>query len=174
MSCWIAGSVCHWLSCKSGCTCHVWLHHLLGSACCSVLCHLHLSCRLLLKITAMRYGCLNHTTFDACSADQHNWCTWHDESSNCVLEYADADFVHLLLWSGASIGCQGSKIQQIVQCSYLAASDACKTNGPCMWVEGACYPCEQLQLVFIHCLPCSTSCSLWLCPAMPAVTWQTA
>jgi hypothetical protein len=108
-------------------------------------------------VTAMRYGCLKHTNFDACSADQHSWCTWHDESSSCVLEYANADFVHLLLWSGASIGCQGSKIQQVVLCSYLAASDACKTNAPCTWVEGACYPSTQ-QWWFSNCsLPCNAS-----------------
>jgi hypothetical protein len=66
-----------------------------------------LSCRLLLEITAMRYGCVNHTTFSTCAADQSNWCTWHEEAGRCGMYYDDADFVHLMMWSGTKVACAG-------------------------------------------------------------------
>lgn len=68
-----------------------------------------LSCRLLLEITAMRYGCVNHTTFATCAADQSNWCTWHEEARRCGMYYDDADFVHLMLWSGTKVACNGEQ-----------------------------------------------------------------
>jgi hypothetical protein len=66
-----------------------------------------LSCRLLLEITAMRYGCVNHTTFSTCAADQSNWCTWHEEAGCCGMYYDDAEFVHLMMWSGTKVACAG-------------------------------------------------------------------
>jgi hypothetical protein len=68
------------------------------------------SCRLLLEITAMRYGCVNHTTFSTCAADQSNWCTWHEEARRCGMYYDDADFVHLMLWSGTKVACAGGDV----------------------------------------------------------------
>lgn len=47
-------------------------------------CCRHLLCRLLLEITAMRYGCLRHTEFESCIADQGNWCTWQENTNRCV------------------------------------------------------------------------------------------
>lgn len=101
--------------------------------------------RLLLEITAMRYGCLNHTSFATCAADQANWCTWHEDRSRCEMSYADADFVHLLLWSRTKIACKGSKLEQVVTCSYITSDTDC--TGECAWAEGACYPAWYAPLV---------------------------
>ena len=112
-------------------------NHLVVSACLCV------ACRLLLQITAMRYACTNHTAESLCSMDQGNWCVWQDEGrqgkGQCLLQFGDADFVHFLMWSGTRLPCAGSKVSQIVQCSFQGSNGDCATAN-CQWTEGACYP----------------------------------
>jgi hypothetical protein len=70
----------------------------------------------------MRYGCVNHTTFSTCAADQLNWCTWHEEACRCGMYYDDADFVHLMLWSGTKLACAGKQLNNGSQQGQLAGS----------------------------------------------------
>ncbi|WIA19952.1 hypothetical protein OEZ85_005834 [Tetradesmus obliquus] len=88
----------------------------------------------------MRYGCVNHTTFATCAADQSNWCTWHEEARRCGMYYDDADFVHLMLWSGTKVACNSSKVAAIVACSYGSSAKECAGLKGCTWSEGTCYP----------------------------------
>lgn len=95
--------------------------------------------RLLLQITAMRYACLNHTDATACASDTSNWCNYKEDSSQCRLQYDDADFVGMLLWSVTSIACKGSRLAEVVACSMYVAQKDC-TAAACEWAEQACYP----------------------------------
>jgi hypothetical protein len=95
--------------------------------------------RLLLQITAMRYACLNHTDATACASDTSNWCNYNEDSSQCRLQYDDADFVGMLLWSVTSIACKGSRLAEVVACSMYVAQKDC-TAAACEWAEQACYP----------------------------------
>lgn len=90
----------------------------------------------------MRYACTNHTAEQQCSGDQANWCVWQldpEGTGHCLLHFGAADFVHFLMWSGTRLPCAGSKVSQIVQCSFSVASGDCSAAG-CQWTEGACYP----------------------------------
>lgn len=52
-----------------------------------------------------------------------------------------ADFVHFLMWSGTRLPCAGSKVSQVVKCSFNVESADCSTDAAgCQWTEGACYP----------------------------------
>eukprot|EP00879_Flechtneria_rotunda_P003590 GHRR01003825.1.p1 GENE.GHRR01003825.1~~GHRR01003825.1.p1 ORF type:complete len:375 (+),score=89.11 GHRR01003825.1:2544-3668(+) len=102
----------------------------------------------MLEIAAMHYGCQNHTAYADCAGDQANWCTWHEDSSKCEVSYDDADFVHLLIWSGTKVACKGSQaLQQVVKCSYLTLDSDCNNKGDCTWAEGACYPSWYASLL---------------------------
>ena len=95
-------------------------------------------CRALLQITAMRYACISHDDL-VCTEDTLNWCSYDETISSCQLRYDDADFIGMLLWSATSIACKGSKMSEIVACSYYVSQVDCTTNS-CEWSEQACYP----------------------------------
>lgn len=93
----------------------------------------------------MRYACLKHAAEPVCSEDQGNWCVWQEDTKDgrghCELHFDDADFVHFLMWSGTGLACVGSKVSQIIQCSFGVSPGQCKElPAGCDWTEGACYP----------------------------------
>jgi hypothetical protein len=92
----------------------------------------------------MRYACLNHSAELTCSGDQGNWCIWqepaHGSKGHCEMFFSDADFVHFLMWSSTKLACAGSKVAQVVQCSFEVSDTDCNKHTGCAWTEGACYP----------------------------------
>lgn len=106
-----------------------------------------LPCRVLLQITAMRYACLKHDTDISCGQDSSNWCTWEADKSSCQMYYYDADFVNFLLWSRTSFACEGSKLDEVVMCSFFVDADTCAAAG-CAWSERQqCYPAWFISIV---------------------------
>lgn len=68
---------------------------------------------------------------------------WSEEKGGkgrCELYFGDADFVHLLLWSGTKVACAASKVAHIVACSFGVSAQQCTKTAGCEWTEGACYP----------------------------------
>lgn len=95
----------------------------------------------------MRYGCVNHTTYESCAGDAADWCIWHESTQRCAMEYDDADFVQLLLWSRTRVACNGSKLADVVDCSFSITEADCNLAPKCGWIEGACYPKSYGPLV---------------------------
>lgn len=95
----------------------------------------------------MRYACLKHAAESPCSGDQAKWCVWMLEEGagskgHCELHFGDSDFIHFLMWSGIELACVGSKVSEIVQCSFGVSPEVCSElqRATCKWTEGACYP----------------------------------
>lgn len=97
----------------------------------------------------MRYMCLNHTNEVVCSGDSPNWCVWSDKDGkgHCELTFGDADFVHFLVWSGTELACKGSKLSEIVQCSFAVSAEGCAKQTGCQWTEGACYSASYAPII---------------------------
>lgn len=88
----------------------------------------------------MRYNCANASSFDNCAAS--DWCSWTEDEAGggrCQLSYDDADVTHMLMWSGTGIACNGSRLAQLVACTFKADESVCGRETGCTWVEGACY-----------------------------------